>query len=239
MKKLFFITLLIIGNIVFSQNGIGEQYSKIKFVYEQKSNFFFEDDKVYADTLLIAYLFPKLEFSKIISPLDSKKIIGFLAINDLNKEDKKRLGSSLYHLTHTIEGSYDLKKNKTKLFFTRGNKTMYEILKKHIGGSGYSKFTFNVIIDYGAKKIHTNYPRTNYTESFGSRVKHINFANNDKVLGTYTFQTENGTRTDVVTLNKNYKNKIAPNIIFSNNDFGVDQIVSLFDTIKLISVSYQ
>lgn len=29
---------------------------------------------------------------------------------------------------------------------------MYETLKKHIGGGGYSKFTFNVIIDYGAKK---------------------------------------------------------------------------------------
>jgi hypothetical protein len=29
---------------------------------------------------------------------------------------------------------------------------MYETLKKHIGV--YSKFTFNVIIDYGAKNTH-------------------------------------------------------------------------------------
>jgi hypothetical protein len=31
-------------------------------------------------------------------------------------------------------------------------------------------------------------------------MKQINFANNDKVLGTYTFKTENGNRTtDMVT----------------------------------------
>jgi hypothetical protein len=40
---------------------------KLRTIFEnqvvyKKSNF--EDDKVYADTLLIAYLFPKLEFSK-------------------------------------------------------------------------------------------------------------------------------------------------------------------------------
>jgi hypothetical protein len=45
MKKLFFIILVIIGNVVFSQSGIGEQYSKIKFVYEQKSNFFLKMTK--------------------------------------------------------------------------------------------------------------------------------------------------------------------------------------------------
>ncbi|WP_282731806.1 hypothetical protein [Flavobacterium yafengii] len=230
--------LILACNIVFSQTTMPGTYSKIKFVYEQKSNFFIENDKVYADTLLLKVEYPKLKFSKVISPSDSTKIIGFLEIKSFNKEDKKILGSYLYHTTHTIEGTYDLKKNKTKLFFTRGNKALNETFKKYFGGN-YSPFIFNVVVDYNEKKIHTNYPRINYTKSFDSQLKKINFVSDDKSLGTYTFQNSKGIQTNVVTLNKKYNNKITPNIIFSNNDFGVGEIASIFDTITLISVIYE
>ncbi|MFV8345556.1 hypothetical protein ACNQGX_05630 [Flavobacterium sp. ZB4P13] len=230
--------LILACNVVFSQTTLPGTYSKIKFVYEQKSNFFIENDKVYADTLLLKVEYPKLKFSKVISPFDSTKIIGFLEIKSFNNEDKKILESYLYHTTHTIEGTYDLKKNKTKLFFTRGNKALNETFKKYFGGN-YSPFIFNVVVDYNEKKIHTNYPRINYTKSFDSQLKKINFISDDKTLGTYTFQTKKGFHTNVVTLDKKYNNKITLDIIFSNNDFGVDKIVSLFDTISLISVIYE
>ena len=94
-------------------------------------------------------------------------------------------------------------------------------------------------VDYNSKQIDTNYPSTNYTKSFDSQLKKINFINDDNCLGTYTFQTKEGYYTNVVTLNKKYNNKITPDIIFSNNDFGVSEIVSLFDTTTLISVVYE
>ena len=238
MKKIFFTLIILACNIVFSQTVIPEKYSKIKFVYEQKSNFLIENDKVYADTLLLKAEYPKLKFSKVKSPSDSTKIIGFLEIKNFNTEDKKILESNLYHTTHTIEGSYELKKNKTKLSFTRGNKALIEIFKKYFGGN-YSPFKFNVVVDYNEKKIHTNYPRINYTKSFDSQLKKINFINDDKSLGTYTLQNSKGIQTNVVTLDKKYNNKITPDIIFSNNDFGVGEILSIFDTLTLISVTYE
>ncbi|RDI56842.1 hypothetical protein IQ02_00737 [Flavobacterium glaciei] len=238
MKKIFFTMIILACNIVFSQTVIPEKYSKIKFVYEQKSNFFIENDKVYADTLLLQFQYPKLKFSKVISPLDSTKIVGFIEIKNFNYEDKKILESTLYHTTNTIEGTYDLKKNKTKLFFKRGNKALTEIFKKYFGGN-YNTFLFNIIVDYNSKQIDTNYPRKNYSESFDSQLKKINFINGNNCLGTYTFQTNKGYYTNTVTLNKQYNNKITPGTIFSNTNFGVSEIVSLFDTTTLISVIYE
>ena len=70
--------------------------------------------------------------------------------------------------------THDLKKNKTKLFFKRGNKALTEIFKKYFGGN-YNTFLFNIIVDYNSKQIYTNYPSTNYSESFDSQLKKINF----------------------------------------------------------------
>lgn len=116
MKKILFSLLILVCNIVFSQTTMPETYSKINFVYEQKSNFLIENDNLYADTLLFRITFPKLKFSKVISPIDSTKTIGFIAMKNLSKEDKKTLQSSLYHSTHTIEGTYDVRKNKTTFY---------------------------------------------------------------------------------------------------------------------------
>ncbi|HSN49159.1 MAG TPA: hypothetical protein VLR29_10395, partial [Flavobacterium sp.] len=153
MKKIMFSLFILVCNIAFSQTAIPETYSKIKFVYEQKSNFIIENDKLYADTLLLKFEFPELKFSKISSPLDSAKTIGFIQIKSLNNEDKKKLSSILYHSTHTIDGTYDVKKNKTKLFFTRGNKALSAIFKEYFEDI-YRSFSFNVVVDYNKKKIH-------------------------------------------------------------------------------------
>jgi hypothetical protein len=238
MKKIFFTVLILAYNIVFSQTEMPETYSKIKFVYEQKSNFFIEDDKLYADTLLFRITFPKLKFSKVISPLDSTKTIGFLVIKNLSKEDKRTLEGNLYHSTHTIVGTYDVQKNITKLFYTRGSKPLSEIYKKYFGGN-FSPFAFNVIVDYNKGEIYTNYPSVKHTASFDSQLKKIIFTNEDKSLGTCTFQTKRGFQTDRITLNKKHNNKITSDIVFSNNDFAVDKIVSVYNTTTLLSVIYE
>ena len=238
MKKVFFYSLILFCNIVFSQTTLSETYSKIKFVYEQKSNFFIENDQLYADTLVLKMEFLKLKFSKTASPLDSTKVIGCVNINSLSYEENEKLGSVLYHSTHTIEGTYDVIKHKTTLFFNRGNAALNVIFKKYFKGS-YPPFSFKVIIDYNKKYIYTNYPSVNYEESFDSQLKKINFFNDEKTLGTYTFENKLGLQSNAITLNKKYSNKITPNILFLNNDFAVDKITSLLDTITLLSVTYE
>lgn len=238
--KTFFITLLFFAwNLVLSQTAVPETYSKINFVYEQKSNFIIENDNLYADTLLFRITFPKLKFSKAKSPIDSTKTIGCIALKNLSKEDKRTLGSSLYHSTHTIKGTYDVKKNKTKLLYSRGSPSMTEIFKKYFLGPS-SPFAFDVIIDYKNDAIYTNYPSVNYSSSIKSKLKKIIFAGSDKNIGTYTFLTgRNDFQTNVVTLNNKHNKKITSDEVFSNNDYAIDKIVSLYDTTTLLSVIYE
>lgn len=239
MKKILFPVLILVCNIVLSQTAVPETYSKIKFVYEQKSNFLIENANLYADTLLFRITFPKLKFSTVISPIDSTKTIGFIAMKNLNKEDKKTLGSWLYHTTHIITGTYNVKKNKTKLLHKRGSPAMSEIFKTYFGGDS-SPFAFDVIIDYKNDAIYTNYPNVNYSSSLKSELKKIIFAGSDKSVGTYTFLTgRNDFQTDVVTLNNKHNRKITSDVVFSNNDFAVEKIISLYDTTTLLSVIYE
>jgi hypothetical protein len=239
MKKNLFSMLILVCNIVFSQTVTPETYSKINFVYEQKSNFIIENDNLYADTLLVRITFPKLKFSKVISTVDSTKTIGFIAMKNLSKEDKRTLGSSLYHSTHIIKGTYDVKKNKTKLLYRRGSPAMTEIFKKYFLGPS-SPFAFDVIIDYKNDAIYTNYPSVNYSSSLKSKLKKILFAGTDKTIGTCTFLTNrNDFQTDVVTLNNKHNKKITSDEVFSNNDYAIDKIVTLYDTTTLLSVVYE
>ncbi len=101
--------MLLIGNVVFSQNVKEHNYSKIKFNYEQKSNYLITKEGVYADTLLFAFNHPNLKFSKVISPIDSTRTVGFVKSKNLFGKEERMVHSAIYHTTHKIEGTYDLK----------------------------------------------------------------------------------------------------------------------------------
>jgi hypothetical protein len=238
MKTIFISMLFLYCNIVFPQTASPENYSKIKFVYEQTSNFYIENDQLFADTLLLKMEFPKIKFSKTLSPLDSTKTIGLVNIKTLRGDDNRKLGNILYHSTHIIEGTYDKIEQKTTLYYERVNSASNEILRSYFKDN-YPPFSFNVIVDYLKNKIYTNYPSVNYEETFESKMNKITFLNEEKTVGFYSFENKKGFNTEEIVLNKKYSNKITPPIIFSNNDFAVDKIISLRDTIKLISVTYE
>ena len=238
MEKIIFFILILVGNIASSQKSIPETYSKIKFVYEQKSNFFTVDNKVYADTLLLKVEFPKTKFTKVVSPQDSLKIIGSVKIKSLSKEEIKRLESQLYHNTHLIQGIHNLKTNKTTLFFKRGSGELIKTYRENFGHN-FTPFAYKIIIDYNKKTINTNYPKVNYSKSFQSELKKIDFVDAEKEIGSCSYQTANGIMTDIVNFNKLYNIKVATDMIFSNNDYGVEKIVSFFDTTTLTSVTYE
>jgi hypothetical protein len=113
-----------------------------------------------------------------------------------------------------------------------------EIFKKYFLGSS-SPFAFNVIIDYKNDAIYTNYPSVNYSSSLKSELKKIIFAGSDKSIGTYTFQTNTGSQTNVVAINNKHSKKITSDEVFSNNDYAIEKIVSLYDTTTLLSVIYE
>ena len=230
--------LFLYCNIVFPQTASPENYSKIKFVYEQTSNFYIENDQLFADTLLLKMEFPKIKFSKTLSPMDSTKTVGLVNIKTLRGDDNRKLGNILYHSTHIIEGTYDRIEQKTTLYYERVNSASNEILKRYFKDY-YPPFSFNVIVDYLKNKIYTNYPSVNYEETFESKMNKITFLNEEKTVGFYSFENKKGFNTEEIVLNKKYSNKITPPIIFSNNDFAVDKIISLRDTITLISVTYE
>ncbi len=238
MKTIFLSLVFICYNILFSQPASLETYSKIKFVYEQTSNFYIENDQLYADTLLLKMEFPKLKFSKTVNPQDSTKMVGLVNIKSLRGDYNRKLGVILYHSTHIIEGTYDKIEQKTTLFYERVNSASNEILKRYFKDY-YPPFSFNVIVDYFKNKIYTNYPSVNYEETFESKMNKITFFNDEKTVGFFSFENKKGINTDEIILNKKHSNKITPHIIFSNNDFAVDKITSLRDTIKLISVTYE
>ena len=131
MKTIFISMLFLYCNIVFPQTASPENYSKIKFVYEQTSNFYIENDQLFADTLLLKMEFPKIKFSKTLSPLDSTKTIGLVNIKTLRGDDNRKLGNILYHSTHIIEGTYDKIEQKTTLYYERVNSASNEILKRY------------------------------------------------------------------------------------------------------------
>ncbi len=106
--------------------------------------------------------------------------------------------------------------------------------------SKYGDFTFTITINYNKKTIETHFPNVTYNNTFEEKLRNIIFLDDQKDFGTYSYKDESGSSyTEVVMLNKNYSNKVAPNVILSNNDFGVETLMSLFYTYKLISVSYE
>ena len=238
MKKIWFSVLILFQTIVFSQTAVSETYSKIHFVYEQKPNFFIENNKLYADTLLFRISFPELKFSKEISPIDSTKTIGFIAIENLSKTDKKSLNGFLYHTAFMIQGIYDVKRNETKLFYTNPTKPFREIYKKYLGAN-FPNVNYNVVIDYKNREIYKNYFYLNKVAPLGSQLIALTFTNEDKSIGTYTFQTKNGSQTNVVAINNKHNKKITSDEVFSNNDFAIEKIISLYDITTLMSVVYE
>jgi hypothetical protein len=237
MNKLL-LGVLLIGNFVFSQSGESIKFSKINFTYEQKSNYHINNDGVYADTLLFSFDYPKLKYNTRINPTDSTKTVGFLAFKDFSNEDKRKLVSSLYHNTQNIDGTYDANNNITKLIILRNDTILKNIFKKYFKEK-YRKFAYSVLINYDKKYIKTRYPKIHYNKKFATELRNIIFFDDDKNSGMYSYKTIDYTFSNLVTLNKNYDNKVVPDEVFSNNEFSVQKITTINRTTNLKFVSYE
>lgn len=228
----------------FSQNSYPtepKEYSKIHFVYEEKSNFYLDDKGVYADTLLIANDFPNLKYTKVKSPTKANAICGFVPYSDFAGQDKRRIVSSLYHHYETYEGTYDVKKQKTKMKVTRENKEIKEKVKKYFN-EYFEKVVHKFQIDYTRENQNIIYKT--WSGMLGDKEERVekkevfNF-NEEKLIGLYKIENQYVELTNIVVFNKMLNTRITPETLFSNVIFGVEKIITLSSTYELKSVTYE
>ena len=95
------------------------KYSKIYFTYTKKSNYYFTDKGIYADTLLLKIDLPNKKFTLTKFPNNDSITAGFIPIDELTKNDNTILSNSASRNFSTTEVVFDVKKRKatiTKIF---------------------------------------------------------------------------------------------------------------------------
>lgn len=235
MRKL--LLLVFIYNCGFSQ-AVPSDYKKIKFVYEEVSRIIINENGVFADTTLLAYDFPKLKYTLVQHPTDSKLMVGFVPLKDFSDVDKKQLAGIIYHSQHHIEGEYNAVKNQTVLNFSRDDKNVRNVFKKYLDNN-YNTFRFKYIIDYKSQKIEIIYPTVTYEFTIKEKMKSITFTNSMDLDGFFHENTSKGKLVNVVLQNIHLPKFVTSADIFSNNVHGISKTESIYSTTTLSSVVYE
>lgn len=214
-----------------------ENAKEIHFVYEKKSNYYIDERGVFADTLLYQVDFPKLKYTKVISPSDSLFVCGFIKLKDFNDQEKRKLSAILYHANEKMKGEFNIKKNITIIKVERNDSLTRQVFKKHLKSS-YSYFGYTITMDYNKKTIFLQFPLVEYLREFKNDSKVILYSLN-KLSGIFKEEREEFIFENIIVLNDVLSNKIVPGQIFTNNAFGVEKIKTVYNTIQLKSVSYK
>lgn len=241
LKYFFNISLLFFFLTCFSQDNFQsepKEFKKIHFVFEGKSNYFINDNGVYADTLLISFDFPNLKYSKVNSPIEANGVCGFLPFTAFsNISDKKKLVGGLYHSNQTYECTYYVNKNKTKIKIIRDNNEVREKVKKYFN-EYFQRFTMDKTIDYKKETENTITTTSQGTDRFEPKYK-VTYFDNERLTGSYKSKNSYYEMTSIVVFNKKLNPKIVPGILFHNVEFGAEKITTLFSTYELKSVTYE
>ena len=208
---------------------------EIHFVYEKKSNYFVNEKGVFADSLLLATDFPRMKFEMINHPLDSTKICGFVSFKKLNKDEKKFLENTIYHTNEKIVATYYIPSKTTIFNVTRNDDEAKNIFNKYFHQT-YFKFEYRQEFNYNTGIEKRQFPRVNYTLKFEEIEKTI--TTKDAINAYYTEVKKNISYKNIVLMNENLSKFITP-MIFTNNDFGVEKLESISETIQLKSVTYK
>ncbi len=234
MKLHLAISLLFVNAFAFAQ--IQERpadFKKIKFVYETKSNYKIENQRVYADTLLFRENFPNLKWSQ--QPKQDGGTDFYVPVANFTSEQITRLKSILYHENQTFFGEYDKEKDKTVFRVIRDDKATRKIFREVFNDS-YHDFHYKVKINYKKGTYDIYYPRVSYKRSIAEHLNSI-IVQNDTV-GMFKKTILNKISKNVVLLDAKLDAKIMPDELFSNNVYGVKRIKNVQTTTVLKSVEY-
>jgi hypothetical protein len=116
MKKAFFsLAFTMCAAAVFGQAN------RIDFSYERHTNVYINEEGVFADTLLLKFDFPGMDYTLRKHPLDAQKTVGFRSLASLMPEERRQLVGLMYHTNESLTAVFDRKKNVTTIFVTRTN----------------------------------------------------------------------------------------------------------------------
>ena len=245
MRKSIFIILLICLGFVkgFSQGVFPEKpkkYKKINFIYIQKSNYDLREEGVYADTLLLKYEFPNLKYKKVEDPLNKGRICGLVQYSEFYiVEDRKRFIRQVFENNQILNATYYVKKKKTVINVVRDNNQVRELIKKHFKDYSLLKYEYSLEIKGKKNKVKEIIPTVKKDKKYKLQRHEILFVNDANIAGVFRENLKKSPFKDNVILNKGLDKNIVPEIMFSNNDYGVETISTLFKTYQLVVVSYQ
>lgn len=234
MKLHLALSLLVVNAWAFAQ--IQERpadFKKIKFVYETKSNYKIENQRIYADTALFREDFPNLKW--LAQPKPDGGFDYFAPIASLNTTELTKLRGILYHENQTYTGEYDKEKDKTVFQVVRDDKALKKIFNE-VFHDTYHYFSYKIVINYKKGTYNTYYPSVSYENSIGENTYTVVFQND--TVGVFKKTILKKPAKSIVVLNKKLDPKIMPEELFSNAAYGVEVVRNLGSTTVLKSVMY-
>lgn len=222
----------------FSQNSYPAEpaaYKKMHFVYEAKSNLFFDEKGIYADTTLCRIAFPGVRFAKTKHPKEDYSC-GFISFLNMDEETKKKVMSMVYHGNESFVGTYDFKKNTTTIKAVRYDAEAKKLFND-VFNAKYSKFTYTIYLDYKKKLRTLEFPSITYERTFYEDQKKLKRNSVNQIY--FIEERADLSFTNVVSLNENLSKLITFGYVLENNDFGLEKLSTTYVTIQLKSVSYE
>jgi hypothetical protein len=246
-KKLVVLTLFVSVN-VFSQiqnQNPNLKPKKILFTYVTVPNFYFEENKVYADSITLSKEFrnTKINFSK--SPLDSTKIIAYINKKDIRSEDLDNFRSKIFHSFTDVNFEYKIKSKTLKYSGSLCKSDLCKnIFKEFFDKSKMkgSEILFTTATFYEKEQIiRYAYIFGDKDSSYKDRI--VSWSDQFPDVGTYEYRTSHNNveqkKLSSIYVNYNLDKHITPTGLFSNCEYGVNQIKNYFSTTVLTKVEYK
>lgn len=238
-KSISVVLVLFINSLSYGQiESPPEKYSKIHYTYIKKSNFFFDSKKgIYGDTTSLKLMFPTKKFTLVNSPLDSLKKIGLISIKKINSTDDiilSRIANSDYGITEVVFDLDNLKSEYTK------NKSVQEIVPDFLQKHLYKNINYILTSSIYWKddfKYQVITKAENTLDSYKDNV--VIWLENEKNVGYFEYNINNLIYTNLVFVDPTLSKYIIPTILFSNCDYGITKVESIFFTVELVKVSYK
>jgi len=210
--------------------------TEIHFVYEVKSNYLVTEEGIFADTLLFKIDFPKLKFDLRKHPNDSNRICGYTLLKGFGYENKAKLKGILYHTNETINATHFILSKKTVFNVIRGDDEIKKIYK-HYFKERFVDFEYKREFDFNKRTEIIKFPTVRYDFTFYERSQKLEYKSEDD-FGFYYEIKNNMQFKNLVLFEKTLSKYISP-ILFVNNNFGIKELETVRETIKLRSVQYK
>lgn len=221
MKQFFILIFIMFFLKNFSQ--------KVTFEYKVEHKFDIIDDKFCGDSICISLIAKNILLNDSFIKKDTLKNNFYFYIKDLDKINKKKLFSFIYHEGYSIKGKY--KKENLTLNFTNNNKNYSE----------------NINLVFGKNIRHYSFKdEINFKENISSRITwmgintikikkiiHINKIKEEDKFIYYYIKNSNDERY-TIKLNKELNKHINTQFFHPEIEYGIEAYENIYSKYTLI-----